>query len=921
MFKEYFEATLKKLEAFLQEPLVRGIDYQISNTPFLEKYKGILPNDLASSIKKSIASGQVKDLKSASFNFAYLICQKIAVLDIDLTSEQLAKNITFIDVVNELNNFLKANGCNQLINLQHDFHTLSKRGLHIYFKINHPSLAIKAKGSIFVKGEKVSFDWLANREGIAQADFSMFMPPKEILNLGSEEYSKCYYQKPLGDCFENIKVLEPDSITAYAKLLNSKSYSGKYANVFSEQAQKSQSLAAEEAVLTEFEKAGSLKLQKYYNDFINLNVAELPIISAVHTISSNLDVIENLSKRLGGEVTLLEHTKALLEGKRLDGTSNNSICHFIDTYLLDASADLDSQEAESNFDKYLKSLFFLCQASNENITHFTQTLNSHIEKCYNSSVSKAKRLGFKNLEQKSSAPTIAQNLSELLTPALQDDCRNLTNQLSGYVTGIQRERKPLLFYHVLLDKYCIAYNGDSQFVPISLQSLKQLHYKHFGKKLGTKDGVAIESIPHLIPKFNPIDLDAQFFVDIEQKPVSKGIPFIYFNTYNPSHARKLFLSTDYAEDINYEFEKTENGLLQMLQANTPFTYDILQNICGGDKDSMVYLLSAIAQQLYLPGSVKQAIVLQDRGGTGKSTFVEMLRKMFDSTGPNITSDAINSRFLRKNFENQLIVHNEDLSGNCLTSNAFLNYLKSVVGNQFLRLEEKNAPQVVFQPYHLMFITTNYTGLFGVENGEVNRRLSIINALTNSKPLKQVGLWKLKYDEGNFHQAFASFENEMLNIVPYILSFMFEILKLKSKNEGQFLSASFQALNAHSRELLSASEVAEQVKVAFEANDTEASTHIEALNTIVSLANEDWDEHKASLFGSLIAHIRNQKVAAIPMRTLISTFGELGREIFLYLKTLFEGSYIKKYTTCRAVDYEMSLVTSRPCYNVLIIKKE
>lgn len=907
-YLDYFEKVKQKLETTLQITLQPEIDFCYSGSNFISKYKGIFENnELANESKQSIARYRLKDAKNA--NFAFLLCEQICAIDIDLSQSNIAKGVTLNDVVEELNKKLLQEGVkeSELISLTSDYNILSKRGCHIYFLAKDSRLTQKRTIKLKVKDELITIDWLARRLGQAQADFAFFTPPKDILEVSDEAYESCYYRKPLGDDFNKIKIPSNELVNALASIFKVS---------FKERVKLVEnSIFKETSLLSDNQIKQSKLLSKLYKDFVSLNIPEKPIVEVLNILTKHLDLFESLSSRLGGNPSLLDHIKALQEGNRLNSTSNNSMAHFINGYLADASANIDTPEARENFNKFVESLFVLLQVSNANIKHFESSIETyHIPKVYESQDNKSKRAAYNS----QSLLTSVANSS--YSEANADFVNRTLLQLDNYTTDFIETGAPVPFYDKTTDKY--AFWDGSTIDYVGLQNFKTLFETLHGKKIGSKEGqVPLHSIPRITPIFEP-NVSELFFakkIDESSRIISKKAHEVCLNLYNPSKARLRFF--DPLESIAF-YPETLDAFISKLQELAPYTYHLLANLTGHDNKAIAVVCSTLARHLESPSAHQQALVFQDLGGTGKSTFVDAVKKLFGSDGVNITSDSVGSKFLRSSFESQLVTHCEDISASVLVSKEFTSFLKTYVGNPTLRLEAKNTNQISIPNYNLMIITTNYTGAFATENGSVNRRLSIINAAHKSQPLKEVELWKDDFEEARNH-FFFEFSSSFVDVLAYSLSFL-----NRKEYTQQYLSANFEALTEDSVSRISGNEVVDSIKKVLGSKESDTTQDIdgELKNTIelhkmkIAFAIEAFHpldgSFKAEAFLTLLDSLRQQRNCMLSNQSLKYAFGKLGTQLFNILENT-AGLNTKYHTSCLSVDPKDGEIKRKASYKAIL----
>lgn len=913
-YLEYFHSTKKRLEEQTGLALKQDIDFAYTASNFASKFKGIFKSkEAASKAKQSIA--MLRTLNASNANFAFLLCEQISALDIDLSEASIKKGITIEDVLHELNTQLANEGVgeSEFIKLETSYHILSKRGAHIYFISDDALLNQKRSVKLNVKSEVIQVDWLARRSGQAQADFALFMPPKNVLGLDDEEYQNCYYRKPLGDDFSKIVKPSPLLAEALANVLEVDFRMRATAIGGNEQS----SLFEETPVLSSVQLEQSQLLKELYSGVVALDIPNQPLLKLGQILERESALFGQLSKRLGGDIPLIEHVKALKAGERLDGTSNNCMAHYLNAYLLDGAADLETDQAKKDFNKFVETLFVLLQMSSSNMRHFEKTIESyHIAQVYNNKENAAKRKAFSEylgMKESIAGSSYKQGNASFVNADLA--------MFNKFIEKFLTHGAPIPFFDTAADKFAVFDGvGISYYGTVGFKLMVE---KCQGLKIGGKDGISLTDIPSAEPIYDPSRSELFFVADRneEARLVSEKAHKIYINTYKPSRARARFFNPN--PSLNLKIDSLES-FTKALETNAPYTYHLLYNLTGQDAKGIAVVCSALARHLENPSTTQQAIVFQDLGGTGKSTLAEAVSSMFGSNGVNITSDSVGSKFLRKSFDGQLFTHCEDLSAAVLTSDEFTSFLKTYVGNPTLRLEEKNAKQISIKNNNLMFITTNYTGAFATENGNVNRRLTIINAATKSKPLTDVEHWNaIDFDEAR-RNFFFEFTTAFVDVLSYALKFL-----LQKEYKERYLSAIFESLTEDSKSRITPDSIAESIAATLFAR-ADATTEVdgESKNTVelnelkLSLAIQTLSpldgSFKSNAFIELLDTLRTQRNCMISAHSLKYAFGRLGSQIFAILENYSAESRVLKYTSCMDIDAKDHRVARRSTYKALVL---
>lgn len=911
----YFKKAKENLEKSLGIKLQQDIDFAYSNSNFISKYKGIFSSsELASKAKQDIA--RLRTLKADSASFAFLLCEHIAVLDIDLSQSAIDRGITISMVLDELGKKLTNEGATQqdLEALRNAYCIHSKRGCHIYFHCVDSLLNQKRTTKVKVKGEVVQIDWLARRSGQAQADFALFMPTKDVLGFSDSEYEKCYYRKPYDDDFS--KILKPSSSLSSALLEVLDVDFKMRANLVPNSSENTMALT-EIPVLSSAQISQSQLLQELYLGLIALDIPSQPLLKLGQILEKESALFEALSKRLGGDIPLIEHIKALKSGGRLDGTSNNCMAFYLNAYLLDGAADLDSEQARIDFRKFVDTLFVLLQMSNDNIKHFEKSIESyHINQIYKGKDAEARRQAYKEFKDMKSS---------VVDSSYKQENSNFVNKdlamFNKFVEKFLSEGAPIPFFDDTADKFAVFDGSSIQY--FGLTGFKYMVSKAQGVKIGGKDGLSLDDIPKATPVYDPSKSELFFVEEINQdaRLVSNKAHKLCINTYKPSKARARFFNPSPNLDLHID---SLEAFIDTLKSYAPYTYNLLNNLTGQDDKGIAVVCSALARHLENPSTPQQAIVFQDLGGTGKSTLAEAVSNMFGSDGVNITSDSVGSKFLRKSFDGQLFTHCEDLSAAVLTSNEFTSFLKTYVGNPTLRLEDKNSKQISIKNHNLMLITTNYTGAFATENGNVNRRLTIINAATKSKPLTDVEHWNaVDFDEAR-RRFFFEFTSEFVDVLSYSLKFL-----LQKEFKERYLSPMFEALTEDSKSRITPDTIAESIAKSLLATSDETievdgetkevvDFHKLKLSLAIQALHPLDGSFRSSTFLSLLETLREQRNCVIASHSLKYAFGKLGGQIFAILENYSVNPRVVRYTSCLDVDAKEHKIVRKLTYKALTI---
>lgn len=913
-YLDYFHETKRNLESTLNIKLQQDVDFAFSNSNFVSKYKGIFETqDAASRAKQDVA--RLRTLRAETASFAFLLCEQISVLDIDLSEEAIASNVTFEEVLDELNKKLLDEGASSsdCIDLASSYYITSKRGCHIYFYHTNAQLNQKRTTKLTVRGKLIKIDWLARRSGQAQADFAFFMPPKDKLELEDAEYEKCYYKKPHGDDFS--KILKPSNnlVSALIAVLNVD---------FKVRAmpitENNDSLFDEIPVLSSVQISQSKALEELYQGLISLDIPNQPLLKLGQILERENALFEALSKRLGGDIPLIEHVRALKAGERLNGTSNNCMAFYLNAYLLDGAADLESDKARSDFQKFVDTLFVLLQVSGDNIRHFESTIEKyHISEIYNGKDATARRRAYREYESANSSLISNGGYNKENSSFVNKDLATFNKFVDKFLS----EGAPIPFFDDTEDKFAI-FDGIS-IQHFSLSNFKYMVEKAQGVKLGAKGEMTLADIPKASPIYDPSRSELFFVEDIDDSArlVSTKAHRLCINTYKPSKARTRFFNP--SPNLPIHVNSLES-FIDALKTYSPYTYHLLNNLTGQDAKGIAVVCSALARHLENPSTHQQAITFQDLGGTGKSTFAEAVSMMFGSDGVNVTSDSIGSKFLRKSFDGQLFTHCEDISAAALTSNEFTSFLKTYVGNPTLRLEDKNSRQVSIKNYNLMIITTNYTGAFATENGNVNRRLTIINAATKSKSLQEVEHWNaIDFDEARSN-FFFEFNSEFVDVLSYSLKFL-----LGKEYKERYLSPIFESLTEDSKSRITPDSIAESISTALFAKpnevaeiDGEQKNVVELHRMKLALAIQALSpldgSFRASAFNELIDTLREQRSCVLSSHSLKYAFGKLGSQVFSILENDANKPKVVRYTSCMDIDVREHKVARKSTYKALAL---
>lgn len=154
-----------------------------------------------------------------------------------------------------------------------------------------------------------------------------------------------------------------------------------------------------------------------------------------------------------------------------------------------------------------------------------------------------------------------------------------------------------------------------------------------------------------------------------------------------------------------------------------FLEHIRSHLCKGDESLYNYVMSWMADMIQDPSTKKAvALCIQGDPATGKTSIANVLRELFQGyVGEASSVESITGRFNRSMLEGKILTMCDEGSA----GRADYEKLKSIISDEYIATEEKNARNRSTRNYTRFLITRNPDKPFPVEMGQNERRWAII----------------------------------------------------------------------------------------------------------------------------------------------------------------------------------------------------
>lgn len=151
--------------------------------------------------------------------------------------------------------------------------------------------------------------------------------------------------------------------------------------------------------------------------------------------------------------------------------------------------------------------------------------------------------------------------------------------------------------------------------------------------------------------------------------------------------------------------------------------DLLDKMAGKDPDIRQIMEEVIGYTFYRRNELGKSIVMVGKGGTGKSTFEDLIRTM---VGPkNVASLSISElgeKFTNAELANKLVNIGDDISTRYIEDTGAF---KKLTTGEAMMIQEKGGKPVSFQNYAKLIFSSNNIPKMKDYGGEIRRRLLIL----------------------------------------------------------------------------------------------------------------------------------------------------------------------------------------------------
>lgn len=267
---------------------------------------------------------------------------------------------------------------------------------------------------------------------------------------------------------------------------------------------------------------------------------------------------------------------------------------------------------------------------------------------------------------------------------------------------------------------------------------------------------------------NKIGKDVKFFSSDKNSIKPYEVIGIVGRTFDP-FTHKRFIKIEKNIYIKNEFTPTNYMNLTEKPIKEPQTIlKFISHLIGYDEKKYHYFLNWLAYFFQTLKKPQVAIVLKGKQGTGKDTLFDLIITPLFGVNQvaKLNDRVIESRFNADAFKNKLfIVFNETSQGKKSNNQDIKNFLKEIITNKSISLEEKHKKREEVKLYFASIFFTNEAKFLEIEPDD--RRYNVFSTGKSLAEEKFLGF-------GSYEKLKKAIEKELEDFARYLYNYKVDV---------------------------------------------------------------------------------------------------------------------------------------------------